>query len=314
MDDMMGGLAATAFVLSGREILAVQLLNHFVKYRIPVGPDAQLATSPDGARLYVVDRDGPGGRIGWFHIAPGTIGGSIVEPSSRGGAGDVKATGSSRGAAVAAAGTLYLLKHAEVGLLVHRYDGIGLRELDRPAKNDGCGDRLLASDARFAVSCRAHGELHVFSNAPAGGGGLAKVPGTLVAEAMAPDGTIYAASAEGGVFRIRAGTRNVDAPWRIASFAPIVTDGLAWAAPNTVVVAQGGARPRLHVLDASANQPRTFDLPNVPANGILASGQFVYWVDVAGSGLYHIDITTGLVERMHGPLTQGSSLGAVSGP
>jgi hypothetical protein len=310
MDDMMGALGTTAFVVSGGEVLAVTLLNHHVRYRIPVGDEPQVAVSADGARLYVVDRIATELRIRWFDVLSGSAGRVTAEPIGSGGSGALKVSQAARGAAAHAAGALYLLRHADRGLLVYRHQEISLAVVDQPAKNIGCADRLLVGDTGFALVCRAEGEINLFPNGV--GSGIARFPAAIAGVTMAADGSIFASPRDGGILRIKAGTRGVDA-LSLTSFAPVVEDGLAWTAPSTLVLAQGGARPRLHAVDTLTGRVSSFDLPNVPANGILASGQFAYWVDVDGSGLYHIDITTGLVERMYGPLGAGSSLGAVTG-
>ena len=93
----------------------------------------------------------------------------------------------------------------------------------------------------------------------------------------------------------------------------MLPDGIAAADEWRIAVATPGQTAKLQVIDRVLERlTGTFDLPNTPANGILAYGQFAYWVDAEGTGVYHVDLQSGLVERMYGPLGKGALLGALA--
>lgn len=347
-DDMMGGgvPAATVFVLSGREVLAVALLNHFIRYRIPVGDNAQLAVSSDGARLYVADevphpnaaasrrpgasaRDGAaaalepevGGelRLRWFDVGSGAERASRTFEIDAQTAGRLPRSGSARAAmAFGLGGQLVLMRQQTLpwvsGVVVHAHDAWSLRDLGAFFKKQGCAERLVASSARIAVVCLADPEFAI--SAPAAPYlPLERAKGALAGVAMAEDGAIVGAYPDGALVRIRAGARELE---RFADLSAgrgtVVRDGVAFvqAKDERWIVARGGEPPSVHVLGAIAGEHRaSFPLRSVPGSGILAFGQFAYWVDAAGEGVFHVDLASGLVEKMTS-LPGGATLGALA--
>lgn len=314
LDLMMGAAPeATVFVVSGRDLLAVTLLNHFVRYRLPVAEEAQVATSPDGARLYVVDQPGEVVRLRRFDVLTGELRAERREPLD---GHPVVRTGGARGAVAVDQQRVLVLRAATSGLLVHAYDAVSLQPLDTPAKNEGCAQRILASAHGYALVCLGGEGVYLFwDDGARQGGGIASVAGPLVGAAMSSEGRIATAQASGDVHLVR--PRNTSAERfepRNWVKAPLARDGIAWADEFTLVIAEGTAEsaiPRIRVVDVTTLRVRLFDI-SATANGILAWGPFAYWVDAGGSGIYHVDLASGLVERMFGPLEKGASLGALA--
>ena len=314
-DDMMGAApAATVFVVSGPELLAVTLLNHAVRYRITLSDDPQVATSPDGARLFVADRTGTDLRLRSYDVVTGQALAQTTEPLEDRA---LVETGSARGAIAVDAYRLLVLRHAATGLLVHAYDAVRLIPVGTPTKNDGCATRLLASAAEYALVCPAGEGIYLFWDENGRQqGGIAPIAGPLAGAAMWQDGKIASVHAFGDLRLVRArGTAALALSPNDWVKTAVGLDGLAWADQFTLVVAESDpavARPRIHVIDTTTYRTRRFDLPSRPANGILAFGQFAYWVAQDASGVYHVDLQSGLVEKMYGPLEKGASLGALA--
>lgn len=304
---MMGALPeATVFVVSGREIVAVTLLNHFVRYRIPVADGAQLAVSADGARLYVAEPVPGGIHFKWFDTLTGSLRVSRLE------SGALAGTGRGRGALAEDGQNLYVLEQRDDGnLVVQTYDGLDLRPARQPLVTDGCADRLLSvSLGRVAVVCQ-RGAVTIFGTQ--GHTRVAWRPQLTAAAIWWGTGEIAGVNLAGEISRIRSGATALEeltpAEWVKTAVA---LDGLAYADQYTLILVQDEPRPRIHVIDTVMERFRSFGLPNRPANGILASGQFAYWVDRDGSGVYHVDVRSGLVEKMYGPFEPGASLAALA--
>lgn len=319
-DDMMGGgiPAATVFVVSGREVLAVALLNHFVRYRIPVGENAQLTVSSDGTRLYIADDTGGQLRLRWFDVGSGAERAAStfeVDPQR---SGSLPRTGSARAAiAFGLGGQLLVMREQRLpwayGVLIHAHDAWSLADLGAFHKKMGCAERLLASASRIAIVCLADDEVAL--SAPASAYlRPRRGDGPLAAALMTDDGTVVLGYPDGRLLRIRAGSAEVEPFAEIgAGAAGIVPDGLTFArADDRIVVVTGGERPVAHVLGAIAGEQRARHvLANAPGSGILAFGQFAYWVDAAGEGVYHVDLASGLIEKM-ATLPRGAVLGALA--
>lgn len=307
-DEMMGAApVTTVFVVSGGEALAITLLNHFVRYRIPVGEEPQLTASPDGARLYIADRLAGELRYRWFDVPSGEL------RSSRSQSGTLVTTGLARGALAADSLRLYALENVAGRTVLQAYDAIDLRPALEPVEVGSCAERVLASDLRVGVACLARGELKSWMPPFALAPRIVGLPGPLAGAAMRQDGAVGAVHSFGTIYRLGPGARTAEeiAPPEWVK-TPVARDGVAWADRFTIVIAQDEPQPRVHVVDTVTDRVRSFDLPTRPGSGILASGRFAYWLDEEGGGVFHIDLQSGLVERMYGPLVRGATLGALA--
>lgn len=342
---MMGGgiPAATVFVVAGREVLAVALLNHFVRYRVSVGDNPQLAVSSDGGRLYVADevprpnaaasppaettaRAAPAAasepgvgrelRLRWFDAGSGAERASATFEIDPQRSGPLPRAGSARAAiAFGLGGQLLVMRRQTLpwafGVVVHAHDAWSLRDLGAFHKKMGCADRLLASESRIAIVCLSEPEVAL--GAPAAPY-LRPAAGPLAAAAMTNDGALLLAHPGGQLLRIRAGSAEIerfaDVP---AGAAGIARDAMAVVtADERAVVATGGERPAVHVLGAIAGERRgSFPLPSAPGSGLVAFGRFAYWVDGSGEGVFHVDLATGLIEKMTA-LPRGAVLGSLA--
>ncbi len=311
-DDMMGAApAATVYVVSGKQLLAVTLLNHFVRYRIGVAENPQVAVSPDGATLYVFDETGGEMRLRRFDVSSGAERAleRVRLTPERGGA---VRTGIGRGAVAIGRGGLLLVLRGGNGTVVDSFDDVTLKPLGSVLKKDGCADRLIASPVRLAIVClRNLAELWVddATNQLTVEGDRAD---GLIGAVMLPDGTILAAYPSGAVKRVPRGARDGRrSDWVLG--ANLARDGVAAPDAGRIVLVHGSDRPKAFVFgsevgDARGSQP----LPHAPASGVLALGQFAYWVDADATGVYHVDLNTGLVEKMFGSLEKGAALAALA--
>ncbi len=304
---MMGAApAATVFVVTPREVVAVTLLNHFARYRIPVGANAQVAMSTDGAHLFVAEDDGTMMRLRWFDVGSGTERATVLD---RGG--ELLRTPIGRGAMAhdARLGRLLVLKQRGDGVGVDAYDDFTLRPFGTISKKAGCADTMLASPARFAVVCKSVAELTVGTDQGIEYVRAQPTPG-LVGAAMTADGTILLVTRDGVIRRVAAGGTRVetlpgDALGRIAP------DGVAFDGGRLVVaLAEEDERGSVAVLPARAGLvPLVLRLPK-HSGGLLVQGRFAYFL--TAKGIQHIDLDTGLVEVMAGPFDKDASPGAVA--
>lgn len=307
-DDMMGAVpAATVYVISGREVLAVALLNHFVRYRIPVGGSPELAVSPDGASLYVLDISS--GLVGLrrFEVASGERTAATMPKLPKN---LVALAPGGRTMAASSDGRLLLSYCCVNGTYwIEAYDGRTLEPLSRVSETTVCAQRLLAA-ARLAIACLASGD--VFLDDLGGGRSVVSLGAPLAEVAMSPDGAVFAAHASGVLRKIASGTSSAETLRSAALPDGVLSNGLA-ADALRLVVATGGREPRLYTFGTYLGDTRaSLKLPHAPASGILAFGQFAYWVDADATGVYHVDLSGGLVERMYGPLERGAWLAALA--
>jgi hypothetical protein len=234
VSDMMGAFPpATFFVVLPGNVTAVALLNHATKYTITTeGGEAQVATAPESSRVYILDAPASGTRLRWFDVATGVERASYV------------ATGMSPGATGIGHGAI-AVDHSTGAVFALLRDGSRLRlaEFDRSTlapKRDvlddlRCGDRIAADGGRVAVACLGEGGLVVGD-----GSGTAKFSanGPLVALAIAPNGTAFAAAADGTIFRQAPGRSDLETISALRERgARVVADGVVAQADCCLVVA-----------------------------------------------------------------------------
>lgn len=301
VDDMMGGSfsPATVFAHVGNEIAAVKLQNHFVPFRIPVSGKPHAVVSPDGSRLYVADRKDGRTRVRAFDAATG------VEVSSAA-LGD-EALADDVAIAQDRPDRLLLLVKAGTGV---RVDAVGTSALGTAVAlyKSPCGDRILASANRVAVVCYSAGMMSIGAvtsgNGPLEGpqGGMISVPGApIVASAMLADGGLVIGTTSGKLHRVNSGAR-------------VLVDGPELPGDSTMpeaIVAADDQRFVVLARTANGATASTYDA----RSGVLNGGPFVVATRVrhavalwpfayfAGPdpGLWHVDLRSGLVERMAAP-------------
>lgn len=295
VDDMMGGsfVPATVFALVRNEIHAVKLQNHFVPYRIPVGGRPHVVVSPDGARFYVADRKDGGTRVRAFDAATGVeMAAARVADEELVDDGAMVQDRPDR--------VLLLLK-AGRGVRVEAVSTSPIVTLGGIYKSP-CGDRLLASATRIAIVCSSAGNISIGSLSGTGavegpqGGGLISLPGApIVASTMLADGTIVVGTAA-MLHRILSGSSTLVAGPLLPTGSTIL--GATAADPQRFVVfARSGDQGSASAYDARS--------------GVLAAGPFSVSVRAAHAmalwpfaffvgerGLWHVDLRSGLTERM----------------
>lgn len=299
---LMGGAPATTiFALAGGSVRAVRLLDHFVKYEIPVEGGAQLLASSEGARLVVADQPGPGVRLRAFEVASGK-----ELASSRDDAVPAKLVGGpGRGALAAdASGRILVLKADGRTAWVDAYDGTSLRLVQRrlmealPSGSEpaACAERLLLSGPRIALVCLRDGSATVFTLGGASGVRARLAPGEIAGAVALSDGSLAAVTPDGRAYRWRPSAPEPARYGMASGEGPVPRDGVALA-EDQLVVARGGSAPSIQIV-SEYGAPSPLRVPAVPAGGILASSPFAYFT--SGSTLYHVDLNTGNVERMTG--------------
>lgn len=297
VDDMMGGsfVPATVFSLLGSQIHAVKLQNHFVPYRIPVGGKPHVVVSPDGARLYVADRDDGHTRVRAFDAATGVeLAAARVADEELV---DDVAMGQDRPDRV-----LLLLK-AGAGVRVEAIRTTPIVALAGIYKAP-CGDRLLASAGRIAIICSSTGIISIGSRSGTGAGalegpqgGLISVPGApIVASTMLADGTIVVGTAAGMLHRIMGGASTLVAGPELPSGSTLLA-AAAVDPERFVVFARSGDQGSASVYHARSGTLAVGPL-SVPvrAGHAIALWPFAYFV--GERGLWHVDLRSGLTERM----------------
>lgn len=296
VDDMMGGsfVPATVFTLVGNEIHAVKLQNHFVPYRIPVGGRPHVVVSPDGARLYVADRDGGRTRVRSFDAATGAeLAAAPVADLEL--ADDIAMIqdGSDR---------LLLLLKAGVGVRVEAIRTSPIVALGGIYKSP-CGNRLLASASRIAIICSSTGMISIGSRSGTGtiegplGGDLISVPGApIVASAMLADGTIVVGAAAGMLHRIMGGASTLVAGPQLPGGSTLLS--LAAADPERFVLfARSAGQGSASAYDARSGALAVGPL-SVPVRAAHAVALWPFAYFVGERGLWHVDLRSGLTERM----------------
>jgi hypothetical protein len=294
VDDMMGLYAQqTVFVASAGQISAVTLLNHFVRYRIPVGSMVQAAADSAGDFFYVLDRSTEAGlRLRTFDVASG------IERAAR----DISldpAPASLRSLATAIDGRALILRADARHAWVDAYEYLTLRPQGTVMEKAGCGDRLLASGSRVAIVCLATGEIAV-DNLRGTKAIIADTMPRLAGAAMAADGTIYVVTADQRLAAVAPNSTKLSLlPWPSEWTGTVVPDGIAVApGAESAAIAErtdDGAWLRVFATNNLA-QRLSMRLAGVPQGGLIALYPFAYYA--SGSSIRHVDLASGLLETM----------------
>ncbi len=314
VDDMMGLYAQqTVFVADLDKVSAITLLNHFTRYAIPTRGKAQVAVDGSVSSpitwLYVLDgvETGPL-RLRTFDLATG------IERASRADIGTVAST--TRAMASVGDGRVLVLKADARHSWIDAYERLTLRSLGMIMEKPGCGDRLLASQARLAIVCLATGEMAVDALRGAGTDLVAGTMPGLAGVAMAPDGTIWAATAERDLVAVPAAAINARRrQWPTAWSGTVLPDGIALTGGvDSLVIAQTDTDGSwLRVLATNVVAPRESlrlagRSSGAPQFGILALYPFAYFT--SGGSVRHVEIQSGMLETMT-ELGQGATIVAV---
>lgn len=293
VDDMMGSVrSATVFAQVGDHIHAVTLLNHFVRYRIPVGARPHAVVSRDGDRVYVADRVDGRTRLRALDVRSGVELVTTTIADEVAGDGSLVMDRSDR---------LLLLLVAGTGVRVDAIDARSLGVTGSLSKAP-CGERLLASESRIAVVC-SNGTVGIDTFV---GHTYVQVPDApVIAAAMLPDGTIVLGTASGTIYRVPSGKTSLEAGPGCAP-GSIVPGGIAAAAgpghqsddgDGFVVFSRSGETTLAAVHEPRAGA-RTAGPFAVSARGgqVLALWPFAYFR--GDRGIWHVDLRSGLLERM----------------
>ncbi len=306
VDDMMGLYAQqTVFVASTGQLSAVTLLNHFIRYRIPIREGVQVAADSPGEWLYVLDASPElGVRLRTFDVATGT------ERASRT---DRLAVASERSLATALDGRALVLRNDATHAWVDAYEYLTLRPQGTVMEKAGCGDRLLSSGSRVAIVCLSTGEIAVDNLRGTKAVIEAPLP-KLAGAAMAADGTIYVVTADQHLAAVAPNsTRLSPLPWPSEWSGTVVPDGIAVAAgAQTAAIAErtdDGAWLRVFATNNIA-QRLSMRLAGVPQGGIVALYPFAYYG--FGTSVRHVDLATGLLETMADVGANAIPLGVVN--
>ena len=299
--DMMGAFpAATFLVITSDGLKGFALLNHALKYTIPLsGKDIQVVADDQNARFYVIDRTSDGARLRRFDAATGVEMASqlvrdatpIIAPSAH--------------AAIAidrTIGVVYtLLRHAD-GVAVDGFDWFTLDQAAHTPTQLACTDRLAAAKGRIVVACSRERGVVVFE------GGTSYRPAQLAINALAMlgDGTVLAQTASGGssILLRLPGMRD---PHDFDEIAALEKDlGVGGVAEGIaangdccffVAVRDGVDRPQVrYVAKLSGIGLIAFPQSTPPVGGLFVSPPFAYYV--FGGAARHLDITQGFAEVM----------------
>jgi hypothetical protein len=292
VNDMMGAFpAATFFVVTSEDVTAVALLNHATKYTIPAQGSVHIATA--GGFIYLADEDKDGARVRWIDQASGTVIATRLEPRRT-----PFPTGNGHGAITVepATGTVLVLYLERDGRrVVEAYEPYSLRPLGKRLESS-CGDLVLAALARVVLPCFAQGTLVIKD-----GAGETRVVdaglGPLTAAAMSADGATLVGRRDGTLGRMGFPTTAIEKidPFRPAALVP---DGIASPEPGRFVVALSTDDREIGVSETRSSQRYiSFPSQQAPRGGILAQGQFAFWV-TAQREARHIDLTQGFHETM----------------
>jgi hypothetical protein len=156
-----------------------------------------------------------------------------------------------------------------------------------------CGDRLLASPSRIAIVCGLAGRIAIVDETAG-----FSVPGApIVASAMVGDGTIVVGTESGAVYRVPKGS-TTPVPGPELERASIVGGGIASSTQDRFVVvtaANGEASARAYIASTGLLTAGPYAL-RMPASHVVALWPFAYFG--SDRGIYHVDLQTGLLERM----------------
>ena len=318
MDDMMGFYPQqTVFVADAEKVSIVTLLNHFTRYSIPTRGVAEVATDTSTAEswLYILDGmeaaaariEGAVVRLRAFDLQTGT------ERATRTDLGLV--SGWKRALATVGDGRILVLKSDARHAWVDAYERLTLKPLGMVMEKLGCGDRLLASQARVAIVCLATGEVAIDTLRGAGTSVIGAPPG-LAGAAMDHGGTIWLVSADrqlGAVPADAVTLRRLE--WPSAWGGTVLADSLAVATgADSLVLAQTDTEGSwLRVLATNVVAPRTSvrlagRLTGAPQFGVMALYPFAYFT--SSGSVRHVEIQSGMLETMT-ELGQGATIAAV---
>ena len=292
VSDMMGGFpAATFFILTDDgKLHAVALLNHAVRYTIDASTTAQVASA--GGFIYIADEDKNGARVRWIDQVNGNVLATRLEPGRA-----LFSTGIGHGGiAVDATTGRVLVLYLESGRrILEAYEPYSLRPLGRRLESS-CGDRVLAGAGRVVVPCFAAGTL-IVNDGTSDTQVVEPGIGPLVAAAMSSDGTTLVGRDDGTLARIPPQTATTDKvePFRPATLVP---DGIASPEVGKFVVALSTTDRDVSVSETRSSQRYlSFPAQQAPRGGVLAQGQFAFWVNAFGQAR-HIDLFQGFHETM----------------
>jgi hypothetical protein len=295
VSDMMGAFPPTTFfVVKPGAITAVALLNHATKYSIPTeGTGAQLATTLELQRLYVMDQTRSGVRLRWFDVVTG------AEGASRTIADATLVPTASAHATLAFDGSrfeLYALMQRGTARAVEQIDAKSLDVKRRVLGDLRCGDRLLAAGGRIVMACMDEG-LVVLDGTRSD----KMAPFPLVALAMLPDGTLMGGAKDARLFRLakdKLGTQLEAIDTLQIRNLTLLPDGLA--AQGTCCFVAAAIRPGQDRVGVTLLQGAltlvSFPQSDAPRDGILVQPPFAYYT--IGRAARHIDIQQGFAEQM----------------
>lgn len=291
VSDMMGGFPAATFfiVTDDGSVNAVALLNHAMRYKIDaITP--QIATANNF--IYIADEDKNGARLRWIDQASGTVLATRLEPGRT-----LFPTGIGHGgiAVDSTTGRVLVLYLDGDRRVVEAYEPYSLQPVGRRLESS-CGDRVLAGAGRVVVPCFAAGTVVVndgTSHTQVVSPGL----GPLVAAAMSFDGTMLVGRDDGTLVRVLPQTTTID---KIEPFRPatLVPDGIASPESGKFVVALSTTDRDIGVSETRSSQRYlSFPAQQAPRGGVLAQGQFAFWITALGEAR-HIDLLHGFHETM----------------
>ena len=290
--DMMGGFPAATFfiVTDDGKVNAVALLNHTMKYTIDAQGPVQIASANN--LIYIADEDKNGARLRWIDQASGTVLATRLEPGRT-----LFPTGVGHGgiAVESTTGRVLVLYLNGDRRVLEAYEPYSLRPLGRRLESS-CGDRVLAAADRVVVPCFAAGTLVVndgTSDTRVVNAGL----GPLVAAAMSFDGTTLVGRDDGTLVRIPPQTATIE---KIEPFRPatLVPEGIASPESGSFVVALSTTDRDIGVSETrSSRRYLSFPAQQAPRGGVLAQGQFAFWITALGEAR-HIDLLQGFHETM----------------
>lgn len=292
VSDMMGGFPAATFftVTDDGNVNAVALLNHALKYKIDaITP--QIATANN--LIYVADEDKNGARLRGIDQASGTVLATRLEPGRK-----LFPTGIGHGgiAVESTTGRVLVLYLDGDRRVLEAYEPYSLRPLGRRLESS-CGDRVLVGAGRVVVPCFAAGTLVVKNDGTSDTQVVNAGLGPLVAAAMSSDGTTLVGRDDGTLGRVPAQSTTIEKvqPFRPATLVP---DGIASPESGKFVVALSTTDREIGVSETRSSQRYlSFPAQQAPRGGVLAQGQFAFWITALGEAR-HIDLLQGFHETM----------------